>query len=95
MHLLAVWRYGVNVPYWDDWGFGDLLIRWHTGRAGFLDLFEQQNESRPFFPRLLLLPMAAATGWNLRYQMFASFAVACVTAFALVMLARRTLAGAG
>src|SRR5437764_11469738 len=46
-------RYGVNVPYADEFTLAPLLVKAHEHAITFSDLFEQHNEHRYFFPRLL------------------------------------------
>ena len=67
--LLCVFLRGVasDIPWADEWGFVSLLEKWYAGALTLADLFGQLNEHRPFFPRLIELPLAAMTHWNLRY----------------------------
>jgi hypothetical protein len=88
-YLIA--RYGVDVPYWDDWAMGDFLVKAHAGNASFADFVAIHNEGRLVVPRVLALASAALTGWDKRSLMFTSLAFATATAACLYSLALRTI----
>jgi hypothetical protein len=96
MVLLAqwVWRYGVNVPHWDQWPMVFLFEAAAEGRLTRDDLFQQHNESRKVFPRLLFLALAQLTGWNVRYEMGVIVVLAAITSLNIYILARRTVGAA-
>ncbi|MFN7955000.1 MAG: hypothetical protein U0610_24955 [bacterium] len=94
--VVAVWRYAVNVLYWDEWAVATVLPRYHLGRLRWIDLFVQHNESRMVVPRLLILALANASGGDVRSEMAATIALACVVSGGVWVLGRRTLpCGAG
>jgi hypothetical protein len=66
---LLVWRFGVDVPFYDEWDMVDTLRRVHEGKFLFSDFFAQHNDHRVLFPRLILISTAQATGWNIRYEL--------------------------
>ena len=69
----------VNIPNWDEWGLiARLRVSLQAGTLGPLDLFAQDNDSRFVLPQLLLLPLARWTHWDLRVEMVAIFATACL-----------------
>ncbi|MDE2322245.1 MAG: hypothetical protein KGL31_10075, partial [candidate division NC10 bacterium] len=37
--VMTVARYGVSVPFWDQWGLADFLDKVHVGQYGFADLW--------------------------------------------------------
>jgi len=92
MFVLMV-RYWVNVPFWDQWHFGYALEKsyLHTFTAG--TLFEQANESRPFFPYLLFLVLARLTRWDVRAEMLGIFGLACGVSWMILKLLERTKSG--
>lgn len=66
-----IYTLGVDVPAWDQWELIPLLehpVAW-TERAR--QLFEQHNEHRLVFPRLIMLGLANVTHWNTRFEMAA------------------------
>jgi len=85
--------YGVNVPYWDQWEVADLVVKAFDGRLSVGDLTFQQNESRLVFPRLVFIGLAYLTGYDVRYEMWGSFCLACLVAYNVYRLGRLTLGG--
>lgn len=87
-------RYGVDVPYWDQWDVAPFFERLARGSLTAADLFAQQNEYRQFFPNLLFVVLGRLTGWNVRVEMLACLLLACVAALNVRSLAARTSDGA-
>jgi hypothetical protein len=63
-------RFGVDLPWWDEWKDMGVLERFNEGTLGFSTLFAQFNEHRPLFPRLLTLADAALFHWNRVAEMY-------------------------
>jgi hypothetical protein len=84
-------RYGVNVPFADEFTLAPLLVKAHSHSLTFSDLFAQHNEHRYVFPRLLFIAFAAFTKGNLVAEMFFSVALAALSAFNLWIVLRRTV----
>jgi MFS family permease len=81
----------VPLPYWDPWHTPAAQIAsWCKGTLTLGELFSQHNEHRPFFPRLVIVPMAVAFGWDVRREMFLGFLLLCVGSAALYALLRQT-----
>src|SRR5262245_50679210 len=93
--LLAwtILAYGVNVPFWDQWVVGGLVVQAFDGTLSLRDLVAQQNESRLVFPRLLFLGLAYLTGYDVRYEMWGSFCLACLVVYNVYRLGQLTLGG--
>ncbi|WP_224248618.1 hypothetical protein [Hyalangium gracile] len=68
--LNFVYRFGVNVPFWDQWEFVPLLVSFHEGHLTLAELTAQHNEHRLFFPRLIMLGLAALTRYNALAEMY-------------------------
>ncbi|GAM11080.1 hypothetical protein OR1_03389 [Geobacter sp. OR-1] len=68
--LFFVWRFGVNIPWGDEWDA--LLFINKTGTSGldFRALFAQHNEHRIAVPRLIMLANTTLFSFNLKYQMY-------------------------
>jgi hypothetical protein len=85
-------RYGVNVPYWDEW---DNTVYVHQryvgGQLTIGDFFFQANEHRPAVVRAICLVCEIATHGNRRVEMLVSLACVCVTSLCLYALARKTI----
>jgi hypothetical protein len=89
--IAAIKQYAVNVPFGDEWQMIPLFAKWHAHALTFHDLYEQHNEHRILFPKLIFLAFAALTHWNLRAEMFFSVALVAATSAAIYVLIRRTL----
>lgn len=90
--VAAIDYYGVNVPFGDEWQMIPLFAKWHASQLSFLDLYQQHNEHRILFPKLIYLAFANFTHWNLRAEMFFSVALVAMTSAGIYILIRRTLA---
>ncbi|MBI4379655.1 MAG: hypothetical protein HY574_00450 [candidate division NC10 bacterium] len=88
---LTVVRYGVDVPFWDQWEFVKLLDNAATGQLGFTDFWEQHNEHRPVLPRAVMLALARATDWDIRYELAANVVGALGVLGMLALLIERTV----
>jgi hypothetical protein len=72
IQFFYIYRFSVNVPWWDEWAFVDLLQAWARHDFGKVVtlLWAQHNEHRPIFPRLIMLILANFTGWDVRIEMY-------------------------
>lgn len=84
-------RYGVNVPFWDQWELVRLLDKAATGQLTFRDFWEQHNEHRIVFPRVVMLALASVTRWDIRYELAANIVVALGVLGMLALLIERTV----
>ena len=88
---VLVGRYGVNVPYSDQWeGEYPLLAKMDAGTLGISDFFAQHNEHRIFFPRLIFYTLAWLTHWNVRAELWIILGLALIIAFNIWRLLRAT-----
>lgn len=90
---ILIVKYGVNVPFWDQWPLASMYQKIYAGNLTFQDLIAQHNESRKFFPRLLFIGLAYLTGGDLRYEMLVIFILACLVSFNLYRLSLLTVGG--
>ncbi len=81
--LWFVQRFGFDLPWWDEWGYAYLLRS-----CTLSSLFAQNNEHRPFFPRLLTLVNAALFHWNRKAEMYMTAALLILCAWLLFRLMR-------
>ena len=87
-----IFKYGVNVPFWDQWGpIAETLILDSQGQLTFQALLSQANESKPFFPKLVFLGLAKLTQWNTRAEMAITWLLALLVFANLYFLVNRTL----
>ena len=83
-------RYGVDVPYSDQWNTAHFFEEFARGSLTLADLYAQQNEFRQLFPHLLFVALGRLTGWNVKYEMFASLLLAGLVAGCVWRLGART-----
>ncbi|HEX7317345.1 MAG TPA: hypothetical protein VF297_25830 [Pyrinomonadaceae bacterium] len=83
-------RYGVDVPYSDQWNIAHFFEQSARGSLTLADLYAQQNEYRQLFPHLLFVVLGRLTGWDVRYEMFTSLLLACFVAWGVWRLGART-----
>lgn len=88
-----IYKYGVNLPYWDQWIVGRLFEKFHNNSLTFNDFFEQQNESRLFFPKLVFLSLGLLTRWDVRAEMWVIFLLACIVSLNIYWLLHITVSG--
>jgi hypothetical protein len=68
--LIYVALWGVDIPFGDPWAtLLPHIIKFKQGTLGLADLLSQNNEHRPLFLRLILIPLAVLTQWNTRIEM--------------------------
>lgn len=83
-------RFGVDVPYSDQWNIAHFFEESARGTLTLADLYAQQNEYRQLFPHMLFVALGRLTGWDVRYEMFASLLLACFVAWGVWRLGART-----
>ena len=89
--LGMVLRYGVDIPYSDEWTYAPLLVKARAHTLTFTDLFEQHNEHRCFFPKVVLIAFSYFAGGNVRAEMVFSVALCALASCNLWFIIRRTL----
>lgn len=86
LYLIA---FGVNVPYGDEWATpAEALIDLANNNLTIESLFQQHNESRKFFPRIIFIMLAQVGSWNVKQQMFLSLVVATLTYYSTYQIIR-------
>ncbi len=87
--IAFVMRYGLTLPYWDQWKFVPTLACFFDGDITFHDLWAQHNAHRIVVPRLVMLALAWLTRWNIAAELVVNVASAVVIFALLVAIARR------
>jgi len=85
-----IYTYGVNVPYWDQWELVPIFEKLHSGQLTIYDLWNQHNEHRLLFPKLIMLALASITDWDIRYEFYANLVIAGITWFLLCLILQRS-----
>ncbi len=93
MILYYIIRYGVDIPYMDQWEYVGFFDRLSMGMLTFEELARQHNEYRKFFPNLIMVGLGWFTDWNVRYEMIVIFLLACLVSFNVFRLASITVKG--
>lgn len=94
LYFWFVHQYGVNAIYYDQWN--DVALLTHTsyffesysGHTTIGMLWNQHNESRTFFPNLIVVTLGSLTHLNILVELYLS-ATLHVIAFVLIILAHR------
>ena len=86
-------NYSVDLPRENDWEVHELYYKKTNGNLSIADLFKQHNQSRPFFPRLVLVSIGDLTHLDTRYQILLSFLLACAISCNVYLLCRMTVSG--
>jgi hypothetical protein len=81
--FLFVYRFGVNVPYNDQWAVVSLFPELRNGTLGVVDLLRLHNEHRIFFPRIIMLTLGTITAYNVIFEMY--FIQICAVLSAVVL----------
>ncbi|HEV2096473.1 MAG TPA: hypothetical protein VGQ82_08215 [Chthoniobacterales bacterium] len=79
----------VDIPFMDEWDVGNVFLKFKQGTLSFADLIGQHNESRFFFPHLILMLLVRWTRWDARVPILLLFATVCVISWLLWKLLRR------
>ncbi len=88
--VLLVIRYGVDLPYRDEWALVWYIREAYRGSLSLYDLWLPHNEHRMLFPRILLLALARLTGWNVSYELAVNILLATGILALVVHQAGRT-----
>jgi hypothetical protein len=74
---IAVW--GVNIPYVDQFTVVALLEKIQASALTLGDLFAQNNENRPFFPRVIWLGLAGLSQYDVRLELWTNLIISIAT----------------
>jgi len=93
--VVPVIRYGVDLPYSDQWAFVWFLRRAYEGTLSLHDLWLPHNEHRMLFPRIVFLALARLSGWNISYELAANIVLATGILAVLLHQTRSTSSSLG
>jgi hypothetical protein len=93
--VFLVLRYAVAIPMLDDWEMVPVVTEAHLGRLTFTDLFEQQQEARTFFPKLIFVGLSFGRHWDGRIEMMLSILFCCLISLGIYRLLARSRLSAG
>jgi len=67
--VVFVVRYGITIPYMDQWELVPLLEKQANASLVVADFTAQHNAHRIVFPRLIMVGLAALTDWDIRAEL--------------------------
>src|SRR5437588_1903528 len=88
--VCLVARRAVPIPALDDWDMMPLILKAREGHLRFYDLFEQQQEARTFFPKLLFILFGLGRHFDGRVAMMFSILVCCLTLLGIYLLLKKS-----
>ena len=65
---ILIFVFSENIPFWDQWELVPSIELMRSGDLSIGDLWEQHNEHRLFFPKIIMLSLAALTSWNVQAE---------------------------
>ena len=83
-------RRAVDVPFWDEWEWTDLIYKMHVGTLAFSDVWAQHSEHRMLFPNLIMLGLARFGGWHPVREQFFSLALLVASQAMVVAVMQRS-----
>jgi hypothetical protein len=93
--LLAILRFGVDVPFWDQWGFVDALRRLSAGEISWARLFfESQGEHQIGMQLLLSAAVWRVTGMYMPAVMVWNWITASLFCVLAMLVTRKELGAA-
>lgn len=88
--LYMIFRFHVNVPYFDEWAIAELLDKWYRGVLVLGDFWKKHNEHRVFFSKIVIFALARLSSWNLLYEEIFSFLFASASFLFIARLVKKT-----
>lgn len=86
-HLIVIWKYAVDVPYWDEWE--QLTSQALPQGLTWQWLFSQHNEHRIVPTNLLTWLLYRLDGWDIAVNQIVNWGIYCSLVGAVYWLARR------
>lgn len=85
-------RWGVHVPFWDQWEMVPLFQKHTAGTLHFSDFWAQHNEHRILFPNLIMYGLAQLTHWDPYYEVVVNLVLGLGAIWVAICLLKRTIA---
>jgi hypothetical protein len=85
-----VYKFGITIPFWDEWELVPLLEKMHNNTLTLADLWNQHNEHRLIFPQILMLLLARLSNWNIFLELCTNMVLATFTLLFLLSILRST-----
>ncbi|MDD5010599.1 MAG: hypothetical protein PHQ00_00575 [Phycisphaerae bacterium] len=88
---LYVYKYGITVPYVDQWELVPLIEKMYHNNLTLADLWRHHNGHELFFPKIIWLALARMSGWNILLELCVNIILAFSTFLLILSLMRSTL----
>lgn len=89
--LALVVRRGVNLPFWDEWDWADIVYSSHMHTLTLAELWKPHNEHRIFIPNAIMIALDRVGGWNVVREQVVSVMILALTQLFIWLMIRRTL----
>ena len=86
-------RKAVDIPFWDEWEWTDLIYSLHHGTLQFADIWAQHSEHRILTSNLIMLGLDRFGGWDPVREQYVSLAVLVLCQLAIIVMIRRSAHG--
>lgn len=90
---LLVARWGVDLPYFDQWELVPRFQAWRDGAFPWRQVWQLHNEHRLLLPELILLGLGRLSDWNIRLELALNLLLAALLCAVLAGRLRATLEG--
>jgi hypothetical protein len=90
LNFLYIYRFGVNVPFWDEWTLVNALRAFEQGDEWLSVIWRPWISHRLFFPQVFLVLLAQLTDWNVIAAMYVSHVLAWLNLLTLWLTYRKT-----
>ncbi|AKB35859.1 hypothetical protein MSSAC_1269 [Methanosarcina siciliae C2J] len=78
--IFYIYKFGIDVPYWDQWDEVPIFLeKLSMSHLTIFDLIAQHNESRPFFPNIIMIALALISNYNVLFEMYFMYFVYCIS----------------
>jgi hypothetical protein len=65
----AIWVFGVDIPYWDQWEYVRFFEAYYEHNLMSAGLFNLHNEYRQLIPNFIFLILGLITKWRVQFEM--------------------------
>lgn len=89
--VLYITRNAVNIPYYDEWAWSELLVAFRSGKMPFNYLLGFHDEHRPIVARLVFLLTTLLAGhWDVLNELYVEVLCGLASLFALWRILKQT-----
>lgn len=92
--IVSTIRWSVDVPFWDEWDWADLVYHARTGTLTFAEIVAPHNEHRNTIPNIVFVLLDRFGSWHVFHEQLVSLAIIIGGQIVLWRLIRRTVPGA-